>query len=265
MSQTIYPRRSTPRGFTYIELLIVLLVIVTLTAILFPILLRMRETENRTRCARQLRSLSQAFLMYANDNKGAYPRTIHARGSVVIPTWGTGAATSDPFGPGGPAPNDVSAALFLLLRTQDITSEIFICPSSKQQKWDFGGGANTALNWSNFSNVKTQLSYSYQNPYVSEEMIKRLPFMRSYSLPHAEFARMSDMNPGVPGNSRNHRGDGQNVLYDDGHVSFATTPFAGHKQDNIFTTKSDKLARDGGPMLASPYDVDDSILLPASQ
>jgi hypothetical protein len=73
------------------------------------------------------------------------------------------------------------------------------------------------------------------------------------------------MNPGVPGNSRNHQGEGQNVLFDAGHVSFATTPFVAPKGDNIFTTKLDKDAVDGGPVLTSPYDRYDSILLPTSQ
>ena len=59
------------------------------------------------------------------------------------------------------------------------------------------------------------------------------------------------MNPGVPAlltvtasspgkdlrnaNSRNHNGDGQNVLYADGHVEFQNNPFCGVNRDNIYT------------------------------
>jgi hypothetical protein len=66
--------------------------------------------------------------------------------------------------------SDASAALSLLLRTPDITSEAFSCPTTQpsEWEWDFGGGANTAVNWSNWNSsagVLKNLSYSYQNPY----------------------------------------------------------------------------------------------------
>ncbi|MBC8106120.1 MAG: hypothetical protein H7Z14_05985 [Anaerolineae bacterium] len=65
--------------------------------------------------------------------------------------------------------NDVTAALQLLLRTQDITPEVFSCPTTQPTKWDFGGGANTALNWANWNSTEgntRSLSYKYQNPYA---------------------------------------------------------------------------------------------------
>ena len=56
------------------------------------------------------------------------------------------AAENDPFThPDTEALDNVPMALFLLLRTQDITSEVFTCPSSNAEKWDFGGGSNTAM------------------------------------------------------------------------------------------------------------------------
>jgi len=39
-------------------------------------------------------------------------------------------------------------------------------------------------------------------------------------------------------NSRNHRGEGQNTLYGDGHVEFAKTPFAGLNFDNVYTIQA---------------------------
>ena len=64
--------------------------------------------------------------------------------------------------------NDMTAALLLLSRTQDVTPEVFTCPTTQPSKWDFGGGTNTALNWSNWITTQgpdRKLSYSYQNPY----------------------------------------------------------------------------------------------------
>src|SRR5689334_3193944 len=123
------PRRK--RGFGIIELMILIGIIALAVAMLLPSLCRSRETANRVKCASNLRQIGQALLLYANDNKGAYPRTTFVEGAP--PTWGTAA----------PAPNDVSAALFILLRTQDITPEVFVCPSSNAETWDFGSGGNT--------------------------------------------------------------------------------------------------------------------------
>src|SRR5215208_2865256 len=37
---------------------------------------RAQETANRVRCASNLRQIGQAILLYSNENKGAYPRTV---------------------------------------------------------------------------------------------------------------------------------------------------------------------------------------------
>jgi type II secretory pathway pseudopilin PulG len=278
--------RSGARAFTLVQLLVLIGIIALLIGILLPTMQRLRYRDGSTRCASNLRQIGQAILLYSNDNRGAYPRTTYVAGPQVIPTWGTGAASSNPFALDGPAPNDVTAALYLLIRTQDIRLETFVCPSTDQSAWDFGGGQNTALNWSNFSDVKRQLSYSFQNRYHSEavDAAMRTRFKLSDYI-HAEYAIAADLNPGcAPGtvnvmtvtttssardmklaNSLNHAGEGQNVLYDDGHVSFEQNPFVGIQRDNIFTTKLASTGFSGGPIVAPPFDESDSILLPTSQ
>ncbi len=47
-------------------------------------------------------------------------------------------------------------------------------------------------------------------------------------------------------NSRNHRGEGQNALFLDGHVQFCKSPIVGLNNDNIFTIQSSLSDRLGG-------------------
>src|SRR5947209_1600319 len=144
-------RGLCPCAFGLIELLVVIGILVLLGAFLLPSLCGPRATANRVKCASNLRQIGQALLLYANDNHGEYPRMAASAGPVRTPVAGAA----------GPAENDVTAALFLLLRTQDITSEVFVCPSSNAEKDTFDGKA-PGERW-NFSDYKKNLSYSYQN------------------------------------------------------------------------------------------------------
>src|SRR5438552_3093207 len=129
---------SSARGFGQADLLVVVVLIPLAVAVFIGCYQRRGESSVRVRCASNLRQVGQAILLYSNENRGAYPRTRFEPGPVVTPTWGTGAPATQPFAENGPAANDVSAALFLLLRTQEITAEPFICPSSSAESWDFG-------------------------------------------------------------------------------------------------------------------------------
>src|SRR5205814_4813463 len=126
------------RGFGLADLLVVVVLIPLLAVLLMACRERQHEGSGRIRCSSNLRQIGQAILLYANENKGAYPRTTYVGGEVVHPVWGTGAPATQPFASNGPQPNDVTAAIFLLLRTQEIGPEVFTCPSSNAERWAFG-------------------------------------------------------------------------------------------------------------------------------
>src|SRR6266446_3203198 len=61
------------RAFTLVELLVVIAIITILLAILLPVLGRAREQARRVQCGSNLRQITQAWLMYADNNGGYLP------------------------------------------------------------------------------------------------------------------------------------------------------------------------------------------------
>lgn len=64
-------------AFTLIELLTVVAIITLLVAILLPGLRKSRQMAKRIECQANLRSLSQAWQMYLNDNDAAFPKGVN--------------------------------------------------------------------------------------------------------------------------------------------------------------------------------------------
>jgi prepilin-type N-terminal cleavage/methylation domain-containing protein/prepilin-type processing-associated H-X9-DG protein len=104
------------RGFTLIELLVVIAIIAILAAILFPVFAKAREKARQSSCINNMKQLTTALTMFANDHEEQYPsaffnsRNFSSPGSSrVIDQWkemlypyikttGVFVCPSDPFG-----------------------------------------------------------------------------------------------------------------------------------------------------------------------
>jgi prepilin-type N-terminal cleavage/methylation domain-containing protein/prepilin-type processing-associated H-X9-DG protein len=256
-------------AFSLIELLVVIGIIAVLMAILLPALERAREKANGTKCANSLRQIGLALSAYVNDNHGQYPRTVYKADAPYAK--GTNPAAPDPFGPGGPATNDLTTPIYLLIITESLPAQMAGCPYDDVN--DFQVDKLARLGRSNFTDYKKNLGYSFANPYPSTAASNAGYVLKSGAV-NAEFAVAADLNPGKKagsdvtavtpnmttndlkkGLSRNHEGDGMNVLYGDGHVIWVQTPFCGVNQDNVFTNQANQIE-------ASPVGKGDSVLLP---
>ncbi|MCE5240924.1 type II secretion system GspH family protein [bacterium] len=103
----------TRRGFTKVELLVVIGMIAVLAAILFPVFAKAREKARRGSCLNNLWQMGQALRLYALDRDGRYP----------------------------PTADDLSPLYPRYLGTE----KVFMCPSSSYTAVPMGAPANPKL------------------------------------------------------------------------------------------------------------------------
>ncbi len=219
-------------------------------------------------CAANLRGIGQAMYIYAQDEPGVFPAIgpIDAGNTGAMRVFG-GAALGQvnpdrlnaPTAGSLPSP---TVDMWAVVRAGNATVKQFLCPKTR----DTRDPVQNAMNYYDFAGA-ANLSYAYQYQHDADRRLIG-------TLSEPSFPFMADANPYIKGgvtgsiqadrlsqsrgNSANHSNrEGQNVLYQDGHVMFekgpdcglsgrTTIPQVSRARDNIYTTHTPGTSVDPG-------------------
>ncbi|MBE0537146.1 MAG: hypothetical protein IH624_15905 [Phycisphaerae bacterium] len=260
------------RGLTRCDAVAVLVSVLTLAMAGRAVSLLATDESRRIVCGTILKGLGTAHTVYANDYEDAYA----VQGGRGLNRWAANTPGWDNPNKNWNGDDDVTvgASLYLLVREVDVNPGSFVCPASVQRVFD--GSNPNYLDFSDlwdFGSIdyrdtgpKNCVTYSYHHPYSGR--------FAPNGTRSASFAVMSDRNPWYDSatrageatsddwsgrvaylapywaidpmepwrirvaNAQQHKREGQNVLFGDGHSSYVEVSDVGVKHDNIFTPQA---------------------------
>jgi len=249
------------KGFTLVELLVVISIIALLMGILMPALARVRQIAYRLHCGTNLSGIGKAMLIYSSDFGDKLPRAGFKESvwSATIPNWRNVSRTAA-FNSSRGSAASITSNFFLLIKFTEVKPDSFVCKSdSKTEKFALSEtdlastGAELIDCWDFGPTPQAHCSYSYHSPFGSFGLTSSSdPGMAMAGDPNPwlnspgfnarptspdwnEFNPDGDRAKIRLGNAWPHQEDGQNLVYVDGHVDFEKSSACGVDSDNVFT------------------------------
>lgn len=219
-------QRPTSRGFTLVELLVVITIIGILAAMVFPAMKTAIEKTNRMACAQNLKQIYLAMEAYYNDNDNTYPFTgstgdnANKHFGLLFPRWLTGQA-----------------------------EQIFICKSAQPRGYKADGKIDqNPTGMTRTETLKTgENCYTYafglgaantvDSPLACDQLT-------SVTINSQKFAKA--------GVGSNHGSDGGNVVYRDGHAIFIQAASDGSWKKSVPMMKAVDRGKVVDPANAAP-------------
>jgi prepilin-type N-terminal cleavage/methylation domain-containing protein len=254
------------KAFTLIELLVVISIILLMMGLVLPQLSRAREIANRLACGNNLKGIYQAMYAYGISQRNSFPKYARAANEGFgFKTIKRDVATTQAKQPPKAELNDnMTAALWLLIRDESTDVKSWLCasdntaepdqltivegdgdsrqwitdkPVRKNNIWDFGMPNCLSFSMHNMYSIRTggQWSLNVKPEWVllgddnNNNSSEGLHTLYKASPDAADGGLVKERE-----NSQNHKGEVQNLLYGDGHVSAPSDPFQGPNSDNVF-------------------------------
>jgi prepilin-type N-terminal cleavage/methylation domain-containing protein len=262
------------KGFTLVELLVVVAIIALLVSILLPSLGRARELAKRAICGANLNGMNKGLLLYATEENDSMPflpgiDQSSADHTADLLMSDTCKATSED-GTTTYLGTSAQQNLCMLVETGTVPWKMFICPSSGKKECGDRGDAGRRFGFGTTTDV--YIDYGLQVPY--DDGSNECPLAANMD---GGIVIMGDKSPDAGDlNSQfspNHSNDGENLLYVAGNVKWSNDKTSdtdkntgGWGGNNVYTadnwggTAADPTFNTNGTATGNPASNKDTVL-----